>query len=265
MFSITNEKVAGFAPRWAQFRGFSILFDPPGTALMPSGNRLDLACDVEADPALGFYKRLRDGLARLNPDLLTATYLFCPLPPPSYHVTVWDGGNDGNVEEITGDARRDLESWLAGLPDSLGQEHRLTAPALASPLTRRDDWDIEFRFDHLAVRSALVARLVPTEASQNTYDEFVEERRRLNSACRAAFGIATYDNYTPHVSLGYFANREGVQAASLCLRDWNEAFTKQMQGQTVTFRRAGLYGFTDMATFFKKAAPVAASATELPD
>ena len=121
-------------------------------------------------------------------------------------------------------------------------------------MTRRGDWDIEFRFDHLAVRSALVARLVPTEASENAFREFVEERRRLNSAYREAFGIATYDNYTPHVSLGYFANQEGVQAASPCLRDWNTTFTEQMQGQTVTFRQASLYGFTDMGTFFKAAA-----------
>ena len=120
MFSITNEKVAGFTPRWATFRGFSILFDPPGAGLLPSGNRLDLACDVAADPALGFYKRLRDSLTRLDPDRLTATYLFCPLPPPSYHVTVWDGGNDGNVGEVDGDARREMEDWLAGLPELAG-------------------------------------------------------------------------------------------------------------------------------------------------
>ena len=252
MFSITNEKVAGFTPRWAPFRGFSILFDPPGTGLVRSGNRLDLACDVESDPALGFYKRLRDALARLDPDLLTATYLFCPLPPPSYHVTVWAGGNDGNVTTVLGEHRRKLETLLANLPESLGAGHELTAPALASPLTQRADWDIEFRFDHLAVRSALVARLAPTEASEDTYREFVEEeRRRLNAASREAFGISTYDNYTPHVSLGYFANREGAQAAAPCLRDWNEAFREQMRGQTVTFRRAGLYGFTDMATFFR--------------
>ena len=37
MFSITNKKVAGFIPRWADFRGFSILFDPSSGGLTPNG------------------------------------------------------------------------------------------------------------------------------------------------------------------------------------------------------------------------------------
>ncbi len=254
MFSITNEKVAGFVPRWASFRGFSILFDPPGDALTPMGPCLHLACDVEADPALGFYKALRDGLARLDPDLLTAAYLFCPLPPPSYHVTVWDGANDGNATFVAPDKRPALEQLLAGLPDSLALPHEMTAPALASPLVRRD-WDIEFRFDRLAIRGALVARLSPTEASAEAFAAFVEERHRLNDFVHETFGIATYEDYTPHVSLGYFASREGAQLARPCLPDWNALFEERMQGLTLSFRRAGLYGFTDMATFFKAAGP----------
>ena len=256
MFSITNEKVAGFVPRWAGFRGFSILFDNPGDCLKSSGPFLHLACDVEGDAALGFYDALRGGLARLDPDLLTAAYLFCPLPPPSYHVTVWDGANDGNKSSVAPDQRPALDSLLAGLPDALAQPHVMTAPALASPLVRRQDWDIEFRFDCLMIWGALVARLAPTEASQEAYAEFVAERHRLNASYHEAFGIRASQNYTPHVSLGYFANREGAQTARPCLSEWNALFAERMQGLTVTFMRAGLYGFTDMATFFKAAEPL---------
>ena len=255
MFSITNDKVAGFVPRWAGFRGFSVLFDPPGDGLTVSGPCLHLACDVEGDPALGFYKSLRDALTRLDTDLLTAAYLFCPLPPPSYHVTVWDGANDGNRTFVVPDRKPALESLLAGLPDALTQPHEMTAPALASPLVLRPDWNIEFRFSHLSIRGALVARLVPTEASQEAYAEFVAERHRLNDSFDESFGIAAYEDYTPHVSLGYFANREGAQAARPNLVDWNALFAQKMEGLTVTFRRASLYGFTDMATFFKAAPP----------
>ena len=255
MFSITNEKVAGFIPRWADFRGFSILFDPSSSGLTPDGPCLTLACDVEADPALSFYRALRDSLARLDADLLTAAYLFCPLPPPSYHVTVWDGANDGNKSLVAPDRRPALDRLLAGLPDALTLPHEMTAPALASPLVRRPDWDIEFRFSHLSIRGALVARLVPTEASQEVYAEFVGERHRLNNSFHEAFGIAAYEDYTPHVSLGYFASREGAQMARPNLPDWNALFAEQMQGLTLTFRQASLYGFTDMATFFKAAEP----------
>jgi len=254
VFSITNEKVAGFVPRWAMFRGFSILFDNPGDCLTPSGSCLNLACDVEADPALGFYKSLRDSLARLNPDLLTAAYLFCPLPPPSYHVTVWDGANDGNAALVASDRRPALEHLLASLPDALALPQEMTVPGLASPLVRRPDWDIEFRFSHLSIRGALVARLSPTEASQEAFTAFVEERRRLNASFYEAFGIRASENYTPHVSLGYFANREGAQLATPCLREWDALFAERMQSSTLSFERASLYGFTDMATFFKAAA-----------
>jgi len=258
MFSITNEKVAGFVPRWAMFRGFSILFDNPGDCLTPSGSCLNLACDVETDAALGFYKSLRDSLARLNPDLLTATYLFCPLPPPSYHVTVWDGGNAGNVALVASDRRPVLQHLLASLPDALALPQEMTEPALVSPLARRRDWDIEFQFDRLALWSnvVLVARLSPTEASQEAFGQFVEERRRLNGSFYESFGIRASENYTPHVSLGYFANREGAQLATPCLREWDALFAERMQSLTLSFRRASLYGFTDMATFFKAAEPL---------
>lgn len=257
MFSITNEKVAGFVPRWARFRGFSILFDPPGDCLSPAGPCLHLACDVETDAALGFYEALRDSLARLNPDVLTAAYLFCPLPPPSYHVTVWDGGNDGNAAFVVSDRRPALERLLLALPDALAQPQEMTAPAVASPLVRRHDWGIEFRFDRLVIWGGvvMVARLSPAEASQEAFGQLVEERRRLNDSFRATFGIGASLNYTPHVSLGYFANREGAQLATPCLHDWNVLFAERMQGLTLSFQRASLYGFTDMATFFKAAGP----------
>ncbi|MBV9848543.1 MAG: hypothetical protein JO250_02530, partial [Armatimonadetes bacterium] len=215
MFTITNPKVAGFLPRWARFRGFSILFDSPGDCLTPSGERLDLACDVDADAELGFYRSLRDSLSRLNPNLLTATYLFCPLPPPSYHVTAWDGGNDGNVARVVPEHRPKLEHLLAGLPDALVQPHELTELASASPLVRRRDWNIRFRFERPAIwgNEVLVAHLTPIDSSRAAFQEFTEERRRLTVAFRQAFGIGPSDNYTPHVSLGYFANREGAQLA----------------------------------------------------
>src|SRR5712691_6763684 len=147
MITITNPKVAGFVPRWAPFRGFSLLFDSPGHSLTRSGDRLDLNGDVDADPELLFHRRLRDSLADLHPDLLTNTYLFCPLPPASYHVTVWDGGNDGNVDRVTGPQRPELEALRAGLPGSLSQPNSFVAMAAASPLVRQGEWNLRFRFD----------------------------------------------------------------------------------------------------------------------
>ena len=263
MLSITNEKVEGFVPRWARFRGFSILFDSPGECLTAHGSLRDLVCDIDGDAELEFYRGLRDSLARLNLDLLTTTYLFCPLPSLSYHVTVWDGGNDGNVNEVLQTQRPKLEAFLAGLPDTAARRHEMTDLALSSPLVGRRDWDIEFKFDALMIWGGvvMVARLAPTEACAEAYSQFVAERRRLNDSFRAALGIRASENYTPHVSLGYFANREGAQLATPCLGGWNEGFFEQMQGMTVSFAHASLYGFTDMATFFTTAAPASDEAS----
>ncbi len=256
MITITNPKVAGFVPRWAPFRGFSLLFDNPGSSLTRSGDRLELNVDVLADPELAFYRRLRDSLESLDLDLLIRTYLFCPLPPSSYHVTVWDGGNDGNLAQVFGSQRAKLEALLAGLPGSLSQPNELVEMAASSPLVREQRWKIGFQFDRLVNwgNSVIVARLRPADAmSTETLSELVEERRRLTSRFRDLFGIGPSETYSPHVSLGYFANREAAQFSVPCLEGWNGLFEERMQGITLLLSRVGVYGFTDMASFFRVA------------
>lgn len=256
MLTITNTKVAGFTPRWAAFRGFSLLFDNPGRSLTRSGNRLDLACDVVHDGDLPFYRGLNSTMAMLDLNLLTNTYLFCPLPPSSYHVTVWDGGNDGNCAQVVAGERPHLETLLAGLPDSLLHPAAVTDIPLRSPLVTRRDWSIRFRLDSLMKwgNIVLVARLAPADdASAEMFEALVEEPSRLNAQYREAFGISASDKYTPHVSLGYFANKEAAQLASPCLEEWNTIFLARLRGRTLDFHQASLYGFMDMATFFKAA------------
>ena len=256
MISITNAKVAGFVPRWTAFRGFSLLWDNPGQCLARSGQRLDLACDVDADTELSFYKTLRDSLNALDVNLLTNAYLFCPLPPPSYHVTLWDGGNDGNTAKVLPAQHPLLQDFLTRLPNSILTPNPITDVPAASPLVTRQDWNVRFRFNSLFKwgNSVLVAGLAPVDdAAANVIAGISDERRRLNAQYQQAYGIGSSDNYGPHVSLGYFANREHAQLATSCLPDWNRLFVERMHSQTLTFQHASVYGFTDMATFFKVA------------
>src|SRR5574338_472367 len=116
MITVSNAKVAGFVPEWAAFRGFSVLFDSPGESLRRTDRAALLACDVDQDQALGLYRALRDALAALDVRLLTHTYLFCPLPPASYHVTAWDGANDGNLGSVIPQHRDGIAALLEGLP-----------------------------------------------------------------------------------------------------------------------------------------------------
>ena len=256
MISITNTKVVGFTPRWAAFRGFSLLWDNPGQGVAHSGQRLDLACEIHADAELHFYKALNDSLTALDVTLLSNTYLFCPLPPPSYHVTLWDGGNDGNIAGVFPAQRSHLQDFLTGLPDSLLTPNPITDIPVASSLVTRQNWNVRYCFNSLFKwsNSVLVAGLTPLdEISANISAQISLERRWLNAQYQQAYGIAASDNYGPHVSLGYFANKEHAQLSTPCLPDWNRIFAERMQGQTLTFQRASLYGFTDMATFFKAA------------
>ena len=253
MITITNPKGARFVPQWASFRGFSLLFDNPGESLSRTRDRLELTCDVAGDPELSFYRALRTGLEKMNINLLTNTYLFCPLSPSSYHVTLWDGGNDGNLSEVTGPYSRSLGDYLEGLPDLIADDTPLTEMAAASPLVLEKGWSVRFKFDRLIKwTSVLVAGIAPAdEESTGTLQQLTDERSRLSATFRERFGIGPSETYSPHVSLGYFANRETAQLASPCEKEWEEVIQQQMEGLTLTFQSASLYGFTDMATFFK--------------
>lgn len=112
MFIITNPKVAGFVPEWAEFKGFSILFDNPGDRLLPlhENDSLKMLSNDVASEASHFYKRLNEMLAQF-PEI-SRTYLLCPLPFHSYHVTLWDGVNDANCAVKRDRRKQRLHSGL---------------------------------------------------------------------------------------------------------------------------------------------------------
>lgn len=253
MITVSNAKIAGLVPEWAPFRGFSILFDNPGDSLRRA-ERYDLiANDVDHDAALGFYRTLRDALVSLDVRLLTHTYLFCPLPPASYHVTVWDGLNDGNAEEIAPAHREGVAQLLADLPAALRAPHPLIRAARESALAARRDWGLSFQFSHLSLvqQSVLVAELKPAAPGDAArMQELLQARADLSAQTQAAYGYSPYHRYWPHVSLGYFANREHGQLAMPCVAGWTAAFAQRLDDKRLSFEHASVYGFTDMATFF---------------
>jgi hypothetical protein len=251
VFSITNPKVAGFLPRWSAFRGFTVLFDNPGASYTPAGQRLLLT----TDPMLTFYSALRERLVALDLDLLTATYLFCPLPPLSFHVTACDGGNDMTLGHLPNERRAMLAQFLDGMPDSLRSAESAIALTAQSPLVTQS-WPLRFRFDRLAIwsHSALVATLAPADAaSAEQLLGFLAARRALNAANREQYGFSANEVFVPHVTLGYFANREGAELAQARVPAWQEQFAVALAGESIQFESVSLYGFTDLATFFKHA------------
>jgi hypothetical protein len=255
MFFITNPKVAGFIPQWSPFRGFSILFDNPADGLLPldeNGYLKMLSCD-KATPELEFYKTLNQTLS-LFPEI-SSTYLFCPLPFHSYHVTLWDGINDANVQNVSREYRFDAEDLLQDLSNSFLKISDFFG-VNGQPLKIIMEEPIEFQFDKLIKwgNSVLVARLKPSNANSEIRLQKIEKQREnLIKKYKERFGLETCGlSYSPHVSLGYFANKELAELSTPMIEYWNEQFLLDTRAHTITFYSNNLYGFNNMATFFKK-------------
>jgi hypothetical protein len=125
-----------------------------------------------------------------------------------------------------------------------------------SSLCTKRDWNLDFRFDRLKIlnNSVLVAILRPDANSISTFEQLSEERHQLNKQFHDRFNVLTASEiYTPHVSLGYFANEVGAQKALDFVDDWNKWFSDALQDNILSFNNANIYGLTNMISFFKVA------------
>ena len=246
MFTITNSKLKSFAPTWSRFHGFSLLFDNPGENLRDDGKYNTLTTRLEIE----FYAALTQALARIGGSLLTNTYLFAPLPSNSYHVTAWDGINYENIADVHADYRQQAADFLAELPHSIAFATPFTELVNKSPLLQNQQM-LTLCFDKLYIwgNNVLVAALRPAEDCIMQFDTLKQKRAAHNEKFAEEFGCSAFANYTPHVSLGYFANQESAQLASARLSEWRGEFTRIMDRQTLSVSSIRLFGFTDMATF----------------
>ena len=253
MITITQNKIAGFEPRWASFAGFSMLFDNPGDSLTVDGDLAKITCAPAAHGPLALYSGLEKALEELDRDLLIRTYLFCPLPPSSYHVTVWDGINVDNIWSVNPAVRSAWSAFLNGLAPSLK-----TPPDSMEVVTRSAlrNWSssISFQFEKLTLwgNQVLVARLRPVEeASERSLTDLSALRKQLSETAGGKLGVNFSRSYSPHVTLGYFANQEHAQIAHARMEHWTERFTAKLRGSIITYASLDIYGFPDMASFFK--------------
>lgn len=254
MIQITNPKVAGFRPHWAAFSGFSLLFDHPAPSLSPWRAGLPLLdCRPTAEPAWAFYRHLAAFMQQLDLDRLTEEFLFCPLPPSTYHVTVWDGLNVGNAAAVPVAEQAALHEFLAALPESLPGETHFTAAAAQSTLST-SAWAIDLHFADLMLwgRQSLVVLLAPADAAAEAeLARLVEARATLNATYRQQFNVAPADAYYPHVTLAYFANARLAAQAEALVPTWKQALQAHLGQTRLRFESLSLYGFSDMITFFK--------------
>ena len=99
----------------------------------------------------------------------------------------------------------------------------------------------------------LAARLAPADQdSEREFERIVDDREALSARFREQFEIKMRRGYSPHVTLGYFANEEYGELATSRITSWTESLKKEVGHLAIPFSSISLYGFTDMATFFKR-------------
>lgn len=255
MITITNNKVAGFQPTWASFRGFSFLFDNPGDSLALTEEVEKIDCKSDSDVRLLFYQRLQEALSRIGGDLLTNAYLFCPLPPSSYHVTVCDGINMDNLAAVLTEHHHEIAAFINGLPSTLVRIPESMKFLTDSNLATKSIGKITFKFRKLTIwgNKVMVARLeAANEEAARCLTDLVTARSELCQDMYKFLSVKVSHHYSPHVSLGYFANIEHGELATARLEVWTEVFTKTLAEADISYDSISFYGFTDMASFFRK-------------
>ena len=228
---ITNPKLADLEPRWASFRGVSLLFENP------------------TDSPL--YRALQQGAELLKNDALVEKYYFRLLPPESLHVTAWDGVNDGKLAEVVPEFRLAWEHFLDALPaphlpDSLFRE------ILNSELLTFPDWNLCLQCEQIENWSniSLVARLGPADsASAESLQRLIQARAVLSDVFGRKFGVRPHAVYTPHITLGYFANDGYAAMASSSVARWNAALLERTAGLILPLHRVRLSLYQNMTGF----------------
>ena len=231
---ITNPKLIGLEPRWATFRGISLLFVNPAS---------------EAD--MGLYRALQEGLRQLEDDALINEKLLRLLPNTAHHVTVWDGVNDGNLSQVTPAFHSAWKEFLDEIPDPAASKS-LLSDILSSELLKRQDWNLRLRCEQVENWSniSLVVRLVPAdEPSEASLQQLMTARDALSDAFEARFGVRPHPCYTPHITLGYFANETLAAAATEDVKRWNIDLLKRTEGLILPLHRILPSLFEDMTSF----------------
>ena len=251
MIKITQSKIAGLSPKWAPFPGFSFLFDNPSATFQAHEGIETLACDLSSDKDLEFYRRAEAGFRKLDPDRLLNDFGVCALPPASYHVTAFDVANVADRPRISPAALPELDFTLARLPSAEAFTQDILKSARGSEVDQ-GEWNLAFRYEDLCHWGMGISiGLAPLDDTE--FARFVEARANLSRTYRAGYGIGASEKFSPHVSLAYFMNPEGAEMARSQIADWDAVVRAAVGDQTIVFQSASLYGFTDMATFFRLA------------
>jgi hypothetical protein len=248
--AVTNRKLDESGAGWAPFRGWSVLFDPPGAAPAPSLLSLDPAA-VEAEPAYGVLAQIATDLVDLT--VASASVELVVLPASTYHVTICDGlaedrvaANDEASQQLLDELPASLADWATALDFAAPHLWRLLAAAQGAHVLDVDS--IEVR-GHAVVAALSAARDTPGESD----DALVDARDALLARLGEHHGADVGSPWRPHVTLAYLRRRE--DGALLASRLAHLGPQARDDVAPLTFSSASLYAFTDMVTYWRLPTP----------
>lgn len=254
-----NKKISQINPLvWAPFKGTTFLFDNPNPSKNLSLNHdgfYKINCSYD-DLMLNFYRLLQLGLSHLGMEALMETYGLCPLPFSSYHVTFLSEMNEGNKASLANSYRHEFEASKAEMLLKNETFYQIRPNNFSENINN----GIEFEFKELSTfngNSVLVAKLQPIEKDKIKYQSLVKRRSKLIDTFLAKFMLSKESispktlDFSPHITLGYFAYKHKGEAAKYELKKWNQKICQITEHQTIKFKRFSLYAFNDMVSFFK--------------
>lgn len=252
MALITNPKIG-----YKRFAGYSLLFDNPGEGNYSShAGKLQLIGNQPG--SIPFMDALRLGVDEVGEGSWEQHGLL-QLEPASYHVTVWDGVNQANLNKVVPEHQRDAGNFLHGIPFSIRSGNPMMRDVADSPLAA---WrgEMSYVFDRLAIIAdyVLVALLKPADDRYAAVQRSIEHLRdELYGQYETHYGIASSGAYMPHLSLGYFLRHEDGRQAHNFAGVWNEVIKEQLKeadNPQLKFQSISLYGFPDMEHFYRATA-----------
>lgn len=252
--NITTTKLSQVHPTaWEPYPGLSLLYEDAACSSSHGVQSLErLAVVAARDDEL--YRRLHGSVVEMVRAARRHGVGLSPLPLHSYHVTLCDAVNHGNRIEVSAPYRQLVDDTLADLPDRLLRTDELML-LMHDPELRWSVWrdPVGFRVDGLDVRGhALVARLVPSDGrSMIAASRHEAAREQFASRLHTRLGIDVQP-WRPHVTLGYLANEDhAARVHDRFLDRWQAETLERTAGTSIRFVSASVYGFTDMATFWR--------------
>lgn len=250
---ITTPKLLDLTPTWAPFTGWTVLFDNPGprSGTVPEGH-LDRLEVEDFTGRLALYGRLARVQRAVDDRLGDAPVAF--LPPASFHVTVMDGLSVPHVELLGDRQGSRLAEVLDRIPDVADAFDTVTPDGveLTGLLDAVGASPIELELDAVRCRGhAILADLKPSRTARAAFGRIERVRRSTLGALGDAVGFDLVTPWTPHVTLGYVANREAAGELRHTIERAAAGVETAPADERLAFTAAGPYVYTSMTTYYR--------------